>query len=136
MDELLGRAGFEALARSLLARSQADQTEVLAIGSDSALTRFANSGVHQNVSERNVEVRVRAIVGKRTGVATTNDLSESALARVVERAVEAARLQPEDPDLPDLAGPGPADSVPGFSQSTADCSPEQRAGMVKPICLL
>src|SRR5215212_8434225 len=134
MDDLLGRAGFEALADRLLAASSADQTEVVAIGTDSALTRFANSGIHQNVSERNVEVRVRAIVGKRAGVATTNDLSEAALSRVLERALEAARRQPEDPDLPDLPSPAPAEPVASFSQATADCSPEQRARMVEPVC--
>jgi PmbA protein len=136
MDELLGKARFEALADRLLDASTADQTEVVVIGVDSALTRFANSGIHQNVSERNVQIRVRAIVGKRSGVATSNDVSDSALTRVVERAVEAAQRQPEDPDLPDLPGPLPADAVPSFSQATADCTPEQRARMVAPICAL
>src|SRR5688572_12203799 len=127
MDELLGQARFETLADRVLAASTADQTEVVVIGVDSALTRFANSGIHQNVSERNVQIRVRAIVGKRSGVATSNDLSDSALTRVVERAVEAAQRQPGDPDLPDLPGPLAADAIPSFSQATADCTPEQRA---------
>jgi len=136
MEELLGRAGFEALADRVLAASAADQTEVCVIGVDSALTRFASSGIHQNVAERNVQVRVRAIVGKRSGVATSNDLSDPGLARVVERAVGAARRQPEDPEMPDLPGPLPVDPVQSFSQSTADCTPEQRALMVQPICTL
>jgi PmbA protein len=136
MDELLGREGFEAVADRALSASTADQTEVVAIGSDSALTRFANSGIHQNVAERNVEIRVRAIVGKRAGVATTNELSDSALARVVERAIEAARRQPEDPELPDLPAPLPTAPVDSFSQTTADCTPEYRAGMVGTICAL
>ena len=55
MDELLGKAQFETLVGRVLAASTADQTEVLVVGSDSALTRFANSGIHQNVAERNVE---------------------------------------------------------------------------------
>lgn len=136
MDELLGKARFEAVADRLLNASTADQTEVVVIGVDSALTRFANSGIHQNVAERNVQIRVRAIVGKRSGVATGNDLSDSALAEVVKRAVDAAKRQPEDPALPDLPGPLPATSVPSFSQVTADCTPEQRARMVAPICAL
>ena len=136
MDELLGREGFEALADRLLAQSKADQTEVVALGTDSSLTRFANSGIHQNVAERNVQVRVRAIVGKRAGVATTNDLSERSLARLVERAVEAARRQPEDPDMPDLPGPQPTATVASFSDRTTDCTPERRARMVQPICAL
>lgn len=136
MDELLGREAFDSLADRLLNASTADQTEIVVVGVDSALTRFANSGIHQNVAERSVQVRVRAIVGKRAGVATTNDLSESALARLLERAVEAARRQPEDPDLPDLPAPLPGKPVPSFSQNTADCSPEVRARMVRPICAL
>lgn len=136
MDELLGQAGFERLAERILAASSADQTEVVALGMDSALTRFANSGIHQNVAERNVEVRVRAIVGKRAGVATTNDLSESSLGNVVERAVGAARCQPEDPELPDLPAPLSVEPVQSFSPATADCSPEQRARMVRPVCAL
>src|SRR5688572_13446347 len=133
MDELLGQARFETLADRVLATSKADQTEVVVIGVDSALTRFANSGIHQNVSERNVQVRVRAVVGKRAGVATTNDLSDASIGRVVERAVEAANRQPEDPSMPDLPGPSAGVSVPSFSAATAACTPERRAQMVRPI---
>src|SRR5215213_9425033 len=136
MTELLGRERFEALAGRILASSAADQTEVVLLGTDSSLTRFANSGIHQNVSERDLQVRVRAVVGKRSGVATTNDLSDASLARVVERALEAARHQPEDPDLPDLPGPLPAEPVASYSQATAECTPEQRSRMVAPVCRL
>lgn len=136
MTELLGRERFEVLAAQILAASSADQTEVVAIGTDSSLTRFANSGIHQNVAERDIQIRVRAIVGKRSGVATTNDLSDGSLARLVERALAAARHQPDDPDLPDLPGPLPIEPVASYSQVTADCSPEQRARMIAPVCRL
>src|SRR3954467_7189580 len=127
MTEQLGRTGFEALAGKLLSASKADQTEVVVIGTESALTRFANSGIHQNVAERNLEVRVRAIVGRRSGVATTNDLSETSLSRLVRRAPTGAQHPPDDPDLPDLPGPLPSEAVPSYSEATADSSPEQRA---------
>jgi len=136
MDDLLTRERFEAIADQVLRRSAADQTEVVAIGTDSSLTRFANSMIHQNVGERNVEVRVRALVCRRAGVATTNDLSESGLDRAVERAVGAARHQPEDPDLPDLAPPASVLPVQGFDAATAACTPEQRARLVGTICAL
>ena len=58
MDEVLSREQFERVADRLIGLSAADQTEVVAIGTDSALTRFANSTIHQNVGERNVQVRV------------------------------------------------------------------------------
>ena len=44
------------------------------------MTRFANNYIHQNVAETNTQVSVRAVVGKKIGVASTNDLSDEALA--------------------------------------------------------
>src|SRR3954465_5725274 len=131
MDDILTQEQFGAVADRMLARSTSDQTEVVALGVDSSLTRFANSTIHQNVGERNVEIRVRALVGKRAGVASTNDLSDSGLDRAVERAVGEARHQPEDPDLPDLAPPMPVEPVDAFRASTADATPEQRAVLVR-----
>jgi predicted Zn-dependent protease len=136
MDELLSRERFEAIADNLIGVSAADQTEVVAIGTDSALTRFANSSIHQNVGERNVEIRVRALVGRRQGVATTNDLSDAALRRVAARAVEAARRQPEVSDLPDLAGPAPMVPVEQVPDVMRVGTPERRALLVGTICRL
>src|SRR3954449_12579197 len=113
MDDLLSQDQFGALADRLLGLSSADQTEVVAIGTDSALTRFANSTIHQNVGERNVQIRVRALVGKRSGVATTNDLSDDARRGAAERAGGPPRRQPEDPDLPGLAQPVAVAAVEG-----------------------
>ena len=133
---MLGAEAFDRIAARVLARSLADQTEVLVLGTDSALTRFASSTIHQNVAERNAEVRVRAIVGKRSGVAATNDLSDAALDRVAERAAEIARRQPEDDELPDLPRPSELQPVDTYRAETAKCPPERRARMVGAICRL
>ena len=50
-----------ALLQKVLGYSQADQTEVVYLGTESALTRFANNSIHQNVAESNHELRVRAV---------------------------------------------------------------------------
>src|SRR5215471_16352222 len=94
-----------ALLQKALGYSQAGQTEVVYAGTESALTRFANNFIHQNVAESNHEVRVRAIVGKRTGVATTNRLDDQSLQRVAEQALEIARISPENPEFHSLPEP-------------------------------
>src|SRR5260370_27348221 len=48
------------------------ETEVHVDESISALTRFANNAIHQNVAERTVNVSVRTQVDQRTARATTN----------------------------------------------------------------
>ena len=84
---MLGDQRFGEIAKQALAASKAEQTEIVLIGKDSALTRFANSTIHQNVFESNVELRARAVVGRRVGVASSNDLSTSGIADIVERAL-------------------------------------------------
>src|SRR6516162_1583857 len=116
-----------ALLQKALSYSQAEQTEVVYVGTESALTRFANNFIHQNVAERNYELRVRAITSKRMGVATTNRLDDQSLQRVTEQALEIARLSPENPEFYSLPEPRPIVRVHGFSERTALYSAEERA---------
>jgi len=133
---MLGPERMKQIAEDVLAHSTADQTEVLVSYQETGLTRFANSRIHQNVVERNAEAKVRAVCGKRVGVASGNDLSPSALERIGEHAVEIALLQPENPDFRSLPSPQPIAAVNAFIQATADCMPEQRAAAVASICQL
>ncbi len=133
---MLGRERIKQITDNILARSAADQTEVVVIAGDQALTRFANSTIHQNVSEVDTEVRIRTVLGKRIGVATTNKLSDGALEETLDRALSIARLQPENPDFKSLPGPQPIPDVAAYSEATAGCTPEQRAQGAGAICLM
>jgi predicted Zn-dependent protease len=117
----------------LLQRSTAQQTEVIVTEWDSALTRFANNGIHQNVAERNVTVRVRVVRDGKTGVASINQMNEQAAADVLQRAIAIADLQPGGEVVP-MPGPGRAAAVDGWSDATADATPEERADFVATIC--
>ena len=52
---------------------------------DAALTRFANSQIHQNVAETNAVVNLRFVVGKRVGVASSGRTDDEGLRRLAER---------------------------------------------------
>lgn len=129
-----GEKKIRQILKQVLALSRADQTEVLFVGQDSYLTRFANSYIHQNVAESSAELRIRVAVGKRIGVASTNDLSPMGLEKAVEATQIAARFQPERPDFVSLPGPKPIPAVNGFSEATAAFTPEDRARAVGTIC--
>lgn len=124
------------LLQKVLSYSQADQTEVLYLGTQSALTRFANNHIHQNVAEHNHELHVRAVLGKRIGVATTNRLDDESLRRVTAQALEIARLSPENPEFHSLPEPAPIIPAPAFSTHTARFTPEERARRVGVIVQL
>ena len=133
---MLGEKRVKELTDGILARSTADQTEVVVLAGDEYLTRFANSTIHQNVAETDTEVRIRVVLGNRVGVATTNNLDDEALTRTLENALSIARLQPENPDFKSLPEPQPLPEFASFSDATAGCTPEQRAEGVGAICLL
>jgi PmbA protein len=140
---MLGRKRIRDLTASLLARSTADQTEVVVLARDNYLTRFANSTIHQNVAETNADVHIRVALrspepsgGMRVGVVATNSLDDEALARTLENALAIARLQPENPDFKSLPGPQPVPEVDGFREATASCTPERRARGAGAICLM
>ncbi|MBN1478138.1 TldD/PmbA family protein, partial [Candidatus Sumerlaeota bacterium] len=78
---------FELIDRALALCGEADGAEVALGGGDLALTRFANSEIHQNVQEERIEVSVRAIMGRRTARASTSRLDDEGLAEVVQRAL-------------------------------------------------
>ncbi len=133
---MLGQKRIQEITDRILAGSPADQTEVVILAGDSALTRFANSTIHQNVAETDAEVRIRVVLGRKVGVATTNNLTDEALTRTLDTALTIARLQPENPDFQSLPGPQPIPEVTAWSEATAACTPEQRAKGAGTICLL
>ena len=117
--------------------SQADETEVLIHGGRSALTRFANNTIHQNVAEEGYVISIREALDGRTARATTNKLDDESLRRAAESAFTLARMQERDPDL--LPMPAPADVhlsrawVTRHFGETAAVTPEDRAQGVEKI---
>ncbi len=123
-----------ALADGVVARSRADATEAIVYEQHEGLTRFAHEAVHQNLDRRNTVVRVRAISGSRTGVATTDVLDPAALDACAERAFALAAFAPEDPMFAGLAEPEAYADPPGaFVAGTAAAGPQERAGVAGAI---
>lgn len=106
------------------------EAAVVASSGPDALTRFAQSFIHQNVSESDTAVMVRVAAEGRTAVASTTRVDEDGLRSLVDRTIEAARLRPPDPDFPGLAPPQPADGESRWDDATADALPEARAQAV------
>lgn len=131
---MFGNERFQQIAEIVLEHSQADQTEMLLTVGEEALTRFANSHIHQNVARHDARVSVRAVIGQRIGVAATNDLSPESLRQIVDQATAIGQVQTADEDFGSLPEPALVSSVITFAQKTADCSPEERARRVEIIC--
>ncbi len=114
----------------------ADGLEVVVSGGASAITRYANSQIIQNTVRKETRVFVRAVLGARTATVTTNQLDPAAMRDAAERAVEAARVLPDDETFPGLPEPDAAArprAVLRWDDTTAAASPQARADAVKEI---
>ncbi len=116
--------------------SSADEVEAIIAGGHSALTRFANNTIHQNVAEEGFVVSIRVAMDGKTARATTNVLDDANLKRAVESAEQIAHVQEPDPDLLPLASPdeaNPRQPVKRHFDATAAITPDDRAAAVEKI---
>src|SRR5204862_4635914 len=82
-DRLVG------LGEAALATEGCDEVEVFLRRGDYALTRFADSRIHQNVARTDGTARVRVVVGRnRVAVVATNDLTAEGVRAAAEQARE------------------------------------------------
>src|SRR5207302_5496911 len=109
-------------------------TEVHVDETISALTRFANNAIHQNVAEHGLTISVRTIIDGRTARATTNRSDEDSLRAAIEASLSLAHSQPKDPRLLPLPARQRYRSINHFVKQTAALTPEDRARAVHHAC--
>jgi predicted Zn-dependent protease len=120
------------------------EAEVMVTHDAEALTRFANSSIHQNVADATTTVHLRLHVDGRTAAAATTITSIDALRALVERALAATRVSPPDTAWAGLTprsalhhsagyhGSGPGSGLDfGFDEATARATPDERAARVR-----
>jgi predicted Zn-dependent protease len=119
-------------------RSPANATELVLLRDRTALTRFANSEIHQNVSQDNTRVAVRAVVGRAAARVLVNSLEPEELRAAAERATTMAQLQEPDPNFAGLPEPVASDAdnstrPQSHFDTTAGQTPEDRARSLEPV---
>ncbi|GIE99024.1 TldD/PmbA family protein [Paractinoplanes rishiriensis] len=126
------------------AAGPAAQAEVMVQHDAEALTRFANSMIHQNVADATTTVRLRLHLDGRTAAGSTTITGADGLRGLVDRTIAAVRLSPADPTWPGLVPPTPLRPSAGyhgsgersgldfgFDEATARATPAERAERVR-----
>jgi PmbA protein len=116
MSPLLDQSALTELAERLVAaagRAGADAADALAVRSVSLAVEVREGAVEESERSEGDDVGLRAFVGRRQAVVSTNDVNAN-VAELAERAVAMAKAAPEDPfagladparlarDVPDL----------------------------------
>jgi len=134
-SELRSRDQLLSIADGILDRTpDGSEAEVTITESATALTRFANGGIHQNVADRTLRLRLRLVRDGRSGVAEMQVATDDGAAALV-RSAEAIRTHspPGEPVHP-IAPDGGADAEQGYSEATEAVTPEERADAVGGVC--
>ncbi|ALL13612.1 TldD/PmbA family protein [Caulobacter henricii] len=125
----------EAEAKTILDKviklSTADECTAQLTGSVEGNIRFALNNVSTSGVVSNTDLSVQVAFGKRVGSASINDFSDAALARVVKRAEELAKLAPENPEFVSAIEAQTYKPSATFSATTAAITPEQRAEIAR-----
>ena len=130
MPGLIGPDDVRKVADVALEVGGVDGVEVLFMHEWGALSRFADSAIHQSTSMENTGLRVRVVKENRVGIAASNEFTKEGARRVAESAKELAEVASPDPLFPGLAPREDVPRVDRFDETTAATSPEERAELI------
>lgn len=123
---ILSKDEARQILEKALSFSQADECEVNLNSNDDGNIRYARNTVSTSGYQSNIQLVAGSSYGKKTGVATINELDDASLEKVVRRSEELAKLSPENPEFVSIEGPHDYDESKSYVESTAKITPEYR----------
>ncbi len=117
--------GAIAIIDRALRMAAGDEADAVVFLSDGNLTRFANSAVHQNLSERSGSLAIRVVAdGGKIGVASTSSLDDDGIRRAAALALDLARRSEPTEGFTGLSrDTSPSPVVPSLDEATAAIEP-------------
>ncbi len=117
-----------------LAAAAADEADAVFIAAERNITRFANSTVHQNMSEQTADLTLRVIVNGAMGVASTTVFDADEIARTAALAREAARHAHPLPNFGGLYRANePTPQLRTFDARAAHIAPAEKARALRDV---
>jgi len=125
------------LVDSIIQKSQASEVFVNLSAGESALSRFSENQISQNINCNEFNLTITSYFGKRSASTSTTELDEQAIEETIRRSEELARIAPEDPEWVPLLEPQDYEQrTRAFDEATATLSPLARGEMVQRVCAL
>ena len=126
-----------ALIEFAIAQSQGDEIFVSLSASETALSRFSENQISQNIRKNTFSLTITSYFGKRSASASTTELDPSAIVQTLRRVEDLARFAPEDPEWVELLPPQTyTDRLPAFDRETATLSPLKKGEIIQQVCSL
>jgi predicted Zn-dependent protease len=137
LNTLISQTEALSLIELAIAKSQADGIFVSLSSSETALSRFSENQISQNIRKHTFSLTVTSYFGQRSASASTTELAPEAIIQTLRRAEDLARVAPEDPEWVDLLPPQTyAERPPAFDLATASLSPLKKGEIIQQVCSL
>jgi len=137
LPTLLNEEQALSLIESVIEKSVAEGVFISIDASESALSRFSENQISQNLNKTRFQLTITSYFGKRSASASTTEMDPEAITDTLKRSEILARFAPEDPEwVPLLAPQIYPDAKAAFDQATASLSPLVRGEMVQEVCSL
>jgi len=107
--------------------------EIVATEVNSELTRFAESYIHQNVAETNLNLTVKVINEDRIGAVEMNSIDDHVISKNIEKAIEVTKIIPKLDYHYRLVIPQSYKIKSKYFEQTANFTPLNRAQLVSQL---
>ena len=107
--------------------------EIIVSGGKSELTRFAESYIHQNVAETDLNLIVKVINEDRIGAVQMNSIDDQTISKNIEKAIEVTKITPKLDHHYRLLKPQSYKIKSKYSEQTANFTPLNRAQLVSQL---
>jgi len=124
---ILSKDEAKSILNKVMGYVDADESVANLYGSIEGNIRYARNSVSTSGMVSNSSLEVMAAFGKKSGIATINEFDDASLQKVAQRAVELAKLAPENPEYMSVLEPQKHDEPKTFFKPTADISADFRA---------
>jgi predicted Zn-dependent protease len=130
---ILNESDARDITSKILALSKADSCCVTIAGSEDRHIRFAQNMATTNGSPSSLAVNVESHFGKKSGSASTTDLSDDALAALVASSEDVAKRAPENPEFMPPIGPQKYLTGTAFCPATQSTTSTMLASAIQPV---
>ena len=122
------------LVEKIIQKSQAEGIFVTVNAEDSALSRFSENQITQNLNRTQVRVTITSYYGKQSASAATTELNSASIQETLDRSQMLAQVAPEDPEWVGLLPPQNYESRdPAYDENTATFSPLERGEIIQQV---
>ncbi len=119
----------------IVAQAESDGVSVQIEERESALGRFGENQIRQNLQKNQFEIRITSYFGKQSASVTTVDQDFDGIIAALRRSEDLARIAPPDPEwIPLLEAQSYPDFSAKFDEPTYTFSPLKRGELIQKVC--